>query len=162
MTPLSAVISYQFLAFFPSLNTQKSIREDTPEVRTEFATLQLLVILVNLSSLVALPMLPRQKKEVREIIKLGETSAFWSTFSLMSALIFLVYSTTITFMTVAGTEKYGCYKILGGGGCSEKESSAPSYFLVGSTFLYCYGVNFIVSFWPIVQGNKEWRWSMFF
>ena len=129
MTPLSAVISYQFLAFFPALNSQKSIKEDTPEVRKEFATLHMLTILVNLTSLIALPMLPRQKNEVREIVKSGklfvivfiyrvnsltnelksgETSTFWSSFSLISAFVFLIYSTVVTFMTVASADVYGC------------------------------------------------------
>lgn len=161
VTPLSAVISYQFLAFFPALNSQKSIKEDTPEVRKEFATLHMLVILVNLSSLIALPMLPRQKKEVREIVESGETSTFWSYFSLISAFIFLVYSTVVTFMTVASADVYGCYKILGGGGCSADESSTPACILVGLAFLYCYGVNFTLSFLPIIRGKQKWSWSIF-
>ena len=37
VSPLSAVISYQLLAFFPSLNDQESIAEDTPQVRHEMA-----------------------------------------------------------------------------------------------------------------------------
>jgi len=66
VSPLSAVISYQLLAFFPSLNDQASIKTDTPTVRKEFACLHTLVIILNLSSLISLPLLPRQKKETRE------------------------------------------------------------------------------------------------
>jgi hypothetical protein len=65
VSPLSAVISYQLMAFFPLLNDQESIATDTPEVRKQFASLHTIVILLNLSSLLALPLLPRQKKETR-------------------------------------------------------------------------------------------------
>ena len=65
VSPLSAVISYQLLAFFPLLNDQNSISADTPEVRKQFATLHSIVIILNLSSLLSLPLLPRQKKETR-------------------------------------------------------------------------------------------------
>ena len=57
VSPLSAVVSYQLLAFFPSLNEQESIATDTPQVRREFATLHLFVIVLNLSSLLTLPLL---------------------------------------------------------------------------------------------------------
>ncbi len=77
VSPLSAVISYQFLAFFPDLNTQQSIATDTPEVRKHFAMLHTMTMIVNLSSLLALPMLPRQKKETRELVMKGEKSSFW-------------------------------------------------------------------------------------
>jgi len=59
---LSAVVSFQLLAFFPKLNSQESVEEDTTKTRTQFATLHTLVILINLSSLLILPLLPRQKK----------------------------------------------------------------------------------------------------
>lgn len=65
VSPLSAVVSYQLLAFFPLLNDQDSIAADTPEVRKQFASLHTIVIMLNLSSLLSLPLLPRQKKETR-------------------------------------------------------------------------------------------------
>jgi hypothetical protein len=65
VSPLSAVVSYQLLAFFPLLNDQDSIKADTPEVRKQFASLHTIVIMLNLSSLLSLPLLPRQKKETR-------------------------------------------------------------------------------------------------
>merc|ERR1719296_434543 len=77
VSPLSAVISYQLLAFFPLLNDQESIATDTPQVRNQFACLHSLVIILNLSSILALPLLPRQKKETRELVAKGETSKFW-------------------------------------------------------------------------------------
>eukprot|EP00568_Trieres_chinensis_P014751 CAMPEP_0183324132 /NCGR_PEP_ID=MMETSP0160_2-20130417/76228_1 /TAXON_ID=2839 ORGANISM="Odontella Sinensis, Strain Grunow 1884" /NCGR_SAMPLE_ID=MMETSP0160_2 /ASSEMBLY_ACC=CAM_ASM_000250 /LENGTH=457 /DNA_ID=CAMNT_0025491653 /DNA_START=104 /DNA_END=1480 /DNA_ORIENTATION=- len=162
VSPLSSVISYQLLAFFPLLNTQESIATDTPEVRKQFATLQLLTILINLTSLIALPMLPRQKKETRELVAQGEVSAFWGRFALLSALTFLAYSSVVTFLTVAAHDVYGCFKILGGGGCSAEESAVPAYTLVVLVLLYCYGVNFYHSFWPIVRGQKKFQWSMFY
>ena len=159
--PLSAVISYQFLAFFPELNTQESIATDTAHVRNEFATLHTITTLVNLSSLLALPMLPRQKDEIRDIVNNGGSSHKWGCFTLASIIIFLLYSTIVTFMTVAGADTYGCYKVLGGEGCSDDESNIPAYMLVCSVFLYCYGVNFYLSFLPILQGKKKFTFSMF-
>jgi hypothetical protein len=160
--PLSAVIAYQFLAFFPDLNTQEGLAEDTQSVRRQFAFLILITEVINLSSLLALPMLPRQKEETRKLVKMGESSAFWAKFTLISGGIFLVYSTCITFFTVAGAETYGCLKILGGAGCTEDESSIPVYLLLIGTFAYCYGINFYFTFWPILKGEKKFSFSMFF
>ena len=64
--------------------------------------------------------------------------------------------------TVAGGDTYGCLKILGGPGCTEDESSIPVYYLMGAVFLCCYSVNFIHTFWPILKGEKKFKWSMFF
>ena len=160
--PLSVVISYQFMALFPSLNTQEGLAEDTPEVRKDFGLLILIVEIINLTSLLALPMLPRQKKETQELVAKGETSAFWAKFTLISALVFLIYSTTTTFMTVAAADSYGCLKILGGRGCTENESGVAVYILMAAVFLYCYGVNFYFTFWPIVTGRKKFSFGMFF
>jgi len=160
--PLSVVISYQFMALFPSLNTQDSLAEDTKEVRGDFSLLILIVEGINLTSLLALPMLPRQKEEMRELVTKGETSSFWAKFTLISATVFLVYSSLVTFMTVAGADSYGCMKILGGTGCSENESSIPVYVLIAMVFLYCYGVNFYFTFWPILTRRKKFHCGMFF
>lgn len=161
VSPLSAVISYQLLAFFPSLNDQESIATDTPQVRRDFATLHVLVMVLNLSSLLCLPLLPRQKKETRELVAKGETSTFWGAFAMGSAFAFLSYSTFVTFVTVRYHDVYGCLKILGGGGCSPDESSATALFLVSAILLYCYGTNFYLSFWPIVKGEHKFSWKMF-
>jgi len=160
--PLSVVISYQMMAFFPDLNTQDGLREDTPKVRKEFALLIVIVEIINLTSLFSLPMLPRQKKESAELLAKGETSTFWAKFTIWSAAIFLVYSTIVTFFTVGAADTLGCYKILGGNGCTDNESSIPVYFLIGIVFLYVYGVNFYFTFWPIIRGEKKFEWSMFF
>lgn len=160
--PLSIVISYQFMAFFPELNTQEGLATDTPEVRRDMALLIIIVEAVNLSSLFALPMLVRQKKEAQAMMKEDIESAFWAKFTIISASIFLVYSTIVTFLTVAGADTYGCLKILGGPGCTEDESSIPVYCLMGACFLYCYCVNFYHTFWPILKGEKKFTWSMFF
>jgi len=162
VAPLSAVISYQVIAFFPSLHDQNSIATDTPQVRRDFALLHAIVIGINLSSLFALPMLPRQKKETRDMVALGETSVFWGMFALLSATVFLIYSTVVTFMTVAGADTYGCFKVLGGAGCSEHESSVPAYVLVACVLLYCYGVNFYISFLPIIKGEEKRTFDIFF
>jgi len=162
VTPLSAVISYQLLAFFPGLNSQSTLASDTPSVRWQFATLHFICLLINFSSLLSVPMLPRQKKEVRMLVESGETSSFWSKFALLSALVFLIYSTIVTFLTVVSHETYGCYKVLGGAGCTEDESSIPAYCLVAICFLYVYGLNFYFTFWPILQGKKEFSFSIFF
>ena len=66
--PLSNVISFQLLTFFPSLVTQESIATDTFLVRQEFASLQMMVILLNLSSLLSTPLLPRQKNTNPEVV----------------------------------------------------------------------------------------------
>jgi len=161
VAPLSSVISYQFLAFFPSLNTQAAIATDTQEIRNDFASLHMLVIIINLSSLLALPMLPRQKKETRDLVALGEMSVFWGRFALISGAIFLIYSTIVTILTVLAHEEFGCYKILGGGGCTADESNIPAYFLVSSVLLYCYGINFYHTFLPILKGKRKFSISMF-
>jgi len=160
--PLSVVISYQFMALFPSLNSQDSLAADTPEVRRDFGLLILIVEAINLTSLFALPMLPRQKKETQELVAKGETSSFWAKFTLISAAIFLVYSSLTTFLTVAGADSVGCLKVLGGEGCSEDESSIAVYMLIAVVFLYCYGVNFYFTFWPIITGKEKFSFSMFF
>jgi len=162
VTPLSAVISYQFLAFFPELNNQKSIAADTSTVRWQFATLHTIVILVNFSSLLSLPMLPRQKKEVRILAESGQSSKFWGKFALLSVFTFLSYSSIITFLTVSSAETYGCYKFLGGSGCSEDESSIPSYVLIFFSLLYCYGISFYFIYWPILRGYEKWDFSIYF
>jgi hypothetical protein len=160
--PLSAVIAYQFLALFPDLNSQGGIATDTPEVRRQMAFLVILTEIINLSSLLSLPMLPRQKAECRELIQKGEESPFWAKFTLITGFAFLIYSTCITFLTVAGADTYGCFKILGGGGCTENESDIPVYFLIGIPFLYCYGLNFYFTFWPVITGKTKFSLSMFF
>lgn len=160
--PLSSVISYQFLAFFPKLNTQGGLAEDSQEVRNQFGLLLLALEITNLTSLFALPMLPRQKKETRELVAKGEKSKFWASFTLISGFVFLVYSTLVTFFTVAGADTLGCYKVLGGSGCTESESSIPVYLLIASAFVYCYGVNFYLTFWPIITGREKFSWDMFF
>jgi hypothetical protein len=93
---------------------------------------------------------------------MGEPSTFWAKFTLISGGIFLVYSTCITFFTVAGAETYGCLKILGGTGCTEDESSIPVYLLLTGTFTNCYGINFYFTFWPILKGETTFSFSMFF
>jgi hypothetical protein len=50
-------------------------------------------------------MLVRQKKEAKGMMEGGAESAFWAKFTI-SAADFL-YSTIVTFMTVAGAESYG-------------------------------------------------------
>jgi len=161
VSPLSAVISYQLLAFFPSLNDQASIKTDTPTVRKEFACLHTLVIILNLSSLISLPLLPRQKKETRELVAKGEVSKWWGSYAIGSALTFLCYSTIVTFITVKFHDVYGCYKIFGGGGCSEGESSTAALCLVSIILLYCYGTSFYLSYLPILQGKHKFSWQMF-
>jgi len=155
VAPLSSVISYQFLAFFPELATQESIATDTPQVRHEFATLHAITIVINLTSLFSLPLLPRQKKETRELVASGEKSKFWGAFALLSGLTFLIYSTIVTFVTVALHDVYGCFMIFGGTGCSAEESPAPARFLVVASLLYCYVVNFYLSYLPILRGKKR-------
>jgi hypothetical protein len=162
VSPLSAVVSYQLLAFFPLLNDQESIATDTNEVRSQFATLQALVMVLNFSSLLSLPLLPRQKKETRELVAKGETSAFWGKFCILSALTFLCYSTIATFVTVRYHDVYGCMKVLGGGGCSADESSTMALGLVTCILLYCYGVNFYLSYLPIFTGERRFSWAMFY
>lgn len=160
--PLSSVISYQFMAFFPKLNTQEGLKEDSQEVRNQFGLLLLALEIVNVTSLLSLPMLPRQKKETRELVAKGETSSFWASFTLISGFVFLIYSTLVTFLTVAGADTYGCYKVFGGSGCTEDESSVPVYLLIGISFAYCYGINFYHTFWPIITGREKFSWDMFF
>ena len=162
VSPLSAVVSYQLLAFFPLLNDQENIATDTDEVRSQFATLHALVMVLNFSSLLSLPLLPRQKKETREIVAKGETSAFWGKFVIFSALTFLCYSTIATFVTVKYHDVYGCMKVLGGGGCSADESSSMALGLVTCILAYCYGVNFYLSYLPIVTGERKFSWAMFY
>lgn len=161
VSPLSAVISYQLLAFFPSLNEQESIATDTPQVRKEFACLHTLVIILNLSSLFSLPLLPRQKKETRELVAKGEKSTFWGMYVIGSAFTFLCYSTFVTFVTVRYHDVYGCMKILGGGGCSADESSTMAMGLVSIILAYCYGTSFYLSYLPIVKGERRFSWGMF-
>lgn len=160
--PLSVVISYQLMAFFPDLNTQGGLASDTPEVRGQFGLLILLVEIVNLTSLFALPMLPRQKEEARDLLKNGGQSAPWAKYTLISASVFLIYSTVVTFLTVAGADKWGCKKILGGRGCTENESSVPVILLMAAVFAYAYGTNFVLTFWPILRGKEKFSWGMFF
>ena len=162
VSPLSSVVSYQLLSFFPSLTGQESIATDTPLVRSEFATLHSIVIIINLTSLLSLPLLPRQKRETRELLALGEKSKFWSAFALVSGLTFLLYSTVITYVTVALHDVYGCFRVLGGTGCSADESSGPAHFLVASVLLYCYIINFSLSFLPILKGRKKFSWRELF
>eukprot|EP00521_Asterionellopsis_glacialis_P010827 CAMPEP_0195302888 /NCGR_PEP_ID=MMETSP0707-20130614/31869_1 /TAXON_ID=33640 /ORGANISM="Asterionellopsis glacialis, Strain CCMP134" /LENGTH=263 /DNA_ID=CAMNT_0040366261 /DNA_START=1 /DNA_END=792 /DNA_ORIENTATION=- len=161
VSPLSSVVSYQLLAFFPLLHTQQSIAQDTWEVRMEFATLQVIVILINVSSLLCLPMLPRQKKETRDLVARKERSTFWGKFTVVTALLFLTYSTIVTFVTVAASDVYGCFKMLGGSGCSANESDTPAHMLVAGVLLFCYGVNFWHTFLPILMNQKKFSWSMF-
>jgi len=160
--PLSSVISYQFMAILPDLNTQEGLATDTKSVRNQFALLVLITEIINVTSLLSLPLLPRQKKETRELVAKGETSGFWAGYTLISGFVFLVYSTLVTFLTVAGADVYGCYKVLGGAGCTEDESSAGVYLLIGVVFLYCYGTNFYLSFWPCIVGREKFSWDMFF
>mmetsp|Transcript_21843 Transcript_21843/g.46132 ORF Transcript_21843/g.46132 Transcript_21843/m.46132 type:complete len:411 (-) Transcript_21843:254-1486(-) len=159
--PLSAVVSYQLLAFFPLLTEQDSIAADTPQVRKEFAILQSLVIVLNLTSLLALPLLPRQKKETREIVSMGEKSPTCGKYVIYSLISFLCYSSIVTFVTVKYHDSYGCLKIFGGRGCTEHESSIPALFLVSSILAFCYGTNFFLSYWPILNGESEFSWTMF-
>jgi hypothetical protein len=161
VAPLSAVISYQLLAFFPSLNVQASIALDTPTVRKELATLQCLVILLNVSSMLVLPLLPRQKKETRELVAKGEHSSVMGIFVIVSMLSFLCYSTFVTFVTVKYHDSHGCLKILGGGGCTDEESSLPALCLVSFILVYCYGTNFYLSYLPILKGKQKFNLDMF-
>lgn len=158
---MSSVISFQLIAFFPSLNDQESIATDTPQVRRDFACLHALVIILNLSSLLALPLLPRQKRETRELVAKGEKSDFWGIYVIGSALIFLFYSTVVTFLSVRYHDVYGCMKLLGGGGCSADESSTMALGLVSAVLLYCYGTNFYLSYLPILKGEHKFSWKMF-
>merc|ERR1740121_175822 len=107
-------------------------------------------------------MLPRQRRETRDLVAIGETSFSWGCFTVISGFIFLIYSTIATFLKVAEADTYGCYKILGGEGCSDGESNVPSYLLFFSTLFYCYSVNFYLSFWPIIIGQKNLSFAMFF
>lgn len=50
---------------------------------------------------------------------------------------------------------YGCFKIFGGTGCSADESPVPARFLVVVALLYCYVVNFYLSYLPILRGKKR-------
>ena len=75
-------------------------------------------------------------------------------------LFFLLFLFSDSFI-LAGADTFGCYKILGGEGCSPNESSIPVYILIGVALFYCYGVNFYLSFLPIVKGQKKLSIDMF-
>jgi len=160
-SPLSAVISYQLLAFFPSLNDQENIAADTPQVRSELASLQWLVMILNLSSLLSLPLLPRQKKETRELVARGEKSTLWGAYVIGSVFAILAYSSVVTLVTVRYNDVYGCMKVLGGTGCSADESSVMALFFVVVILLYCYGTSFYLSYMPILTGERKFTWKMF-
>jgi len=159
---LSSVISNQLLSFFPSLATQASIATDTPLVRNDMTALFLIVTLVNTSALLVLPLLPRQREEAWKIMKEGVQSAFWGGFALISGLVFLVYSTIVTFLTVAGADTYGCMAILGGPGCGAGGGVDPgATTLLALIFLYCFFVFGCFVVRPIAKGEKKFSWGMY-
>ena len=96
-----------------------------------------------------------------EMVAKGEISKFWGMYAIISAVIFLSYSTIATFVTVKYHDEFGCFKVLGGGGCSLEESSMPAIILVSSVLLYCYGTNFYLSYLPILKGEHRFSWRMF-
>jgi len=162
VVPLATVVSNQLMSFFPDLDKQEQLETDTDSIRRDMAYLHLIVIIINLSSLLSLPILQPQRREARELMARGETSFYWGLFTMISGFVFIIYSTVATFLKVAKAETYGCYKILGGEGCSDGESSVPTYLLVFSALFYCYSVNFYLTFWPIIIGQKSWSFSIFF
>jgi hypothetical protein len=91
----------------------------------------------------------------------GERSNFWGRYAIISAITFLLYSTIGTFATVKFHDVYGCFKVLGGGGCSAEESSVPAMILLTSVLLYCYGTTFYLSYLPILRGEWRFSWRMF-
>jgi len=154
------VLSNQMLAFFPDLNEQESLDSDTQDIRRQMGYLTLITILINLSAIFALPFLPRGRTDTRELIVTSEPSTFWGVFSIASYLVFLSYSTVITGMTVAGDD-YGCYKIVGGEGCTEDESDIPVYCLFFGALFYLYSLIFYHCYWPVLQGRERFSFSMF-
>jgi len=157
--PLSTVLSQQLLSFFPALQSQDTIKADTPEVRNQMMGLFVLTEVINFSALLCLPMLPRQRKETRQLVKEGGTSSFWGKFGLISGLVALIYSSIISWVTVADP-KIGCLNILGGTGCkdasavSAKVDYAFSIVLMAMVFLYCYVIIYIFT----IRGQKV-QWS---
>jgi len=157
--PLSSVISQQLLSFFPALASQETIRADTPEVRNQMMGLLLLAELINFTGLLSLPMLPRQRAETRQLVKEGGSSSFWGKFSLVCCMIALVYSSIVSWITVADPE-IGCLRILGGTGCEDASEAAArvdytlSLVLMAVIFLYCYGIIYIFT----IQRQKV-HWS---
>jgi hypothetical protein len=157
--PLSTVVSQQFLSFFPALESQETIKADTPSVRNQMMGLFMLTELINFSGLLSLPMLPRQREEARELVREGGDSSFWGKFGIFSGLVFLIYASIVSWITVADPE-IGCLRILGGRGCEgasavgAKVDYAFSIVLMASVLLYCYGIIYIFT----IRGKKV-QWS---
>jgi hypothetical protein len=157
--PLATVLSQQLLSFFPALASQDTIKADTPEVRNQMMGLFILTELINFTALLSLPMLPRQRKETRLLVKEGGSSSFWGKFGLISGLVALIYSSIISWITVADP-KIGCLNVLGGTGCKDasavgaKVDYAFSIVLMVMVFLYCYVIIYIFT----IRGQKV-QWS---
>jgi len=154
--PLATAVSLALFSFFPTLNEQDSLSEDTPEVRNSMATLIVIILILNWTGVLAMPMLPRQREETRELVKKNEKSKLWAAVALIAGLLAIVYSTIITIYSAEG----GCAKIFGGPGCGG-QTHTGLYVAMGIIFGFCYLVPFYHVYWPILTGKEKFQWGMF-
>lgn len=155
--PLATAVSLALLSFFPILNEQDSLSEDTPAVRNAMASLIVVILVLNWSGVLAMPMLPRQREETRELVKKNEKSKLWAAVALIAGLCAIIYSTIITIFSARG----GCAAIFGGPGCDDGNPGQGLFVVMAVIFGFCYCVPFYHVYWPILMRRESFRWSIF-
>ena len=54
----NALISSSIMALLPSLVDEKTISKDTPEMKNEYLTFEIIIVIFNFLAIYSLPMLP--------------------------------------------------------------------------------------------------------
>ena len=133
-----ALISSSIVAFFPSLVDAKTISKDTPEMKNEYLTFEIIIVIFNFLAIYSLPMLPRQMEETRVLYETNERSTLWATVTTASFMVMLLYTAVNLFISITtGT------------------GPALNYTTLAITLLWCLAIPACVIYLPMVRKKEK-------
>jgi len=160
VTVAAFTFQQQLLQIFPLVSSTETIVMDTTEMRMQFLQYDMVAIAFRFSFILMLPLLPRQRTEAAALRDKNEQSSWWAVFCVASTLTFLAYSTMTSVLPLVFPSAQ-CYKVFGGSGCTEDESSLLSILSVVIILGYCYYIPLALIYWPIIKGKEKFSWNMF-
>ena len=95
----NTTINQPILALFPSLVDTATIKKDTPEMKNEYASFEIIIVIFYFLAIYSLPMLPRQAEETRVLYKTNERSTLWATVTTVSFMVLFLYSSVACFVS---------------------------------------------------------------
>ena len=138
----TTTINLPILAFFPSLTDEATIKKDTPEMKNEYASFEIIIVIFYFLAIYSLPMLPRQAEETRVLYETNERSTLWATVTTVSFVVLFLYSAVASFVNIT-------------------TSAASNYTIIAIALIWCFAIPTCVIYLPMVRKKEKFDWSIF-